>query len=111
EARAHWEEGRRGRWDMMAGVPYDSMRPFSLFQNYARETLGIALDDTAEVIHDKVVAHIRASGGDDEAVALCSVAFERVIAAKELHEGKSFAPEVIKKDIYDNILPGILRTA
>jgi len=111
EAKSRWESFAAGRWEAMTAIPYDAMRPFALFQNYARNSLGIELDDTAEVIHDKVVTYIRRSGGDDEAVALCSVAFERIIAAKELHEGKSFPPEVVKQDIYDNILPGMMRTS
>lgn len=108
ELRDFWTEidPNLDHWHELAAIPYDTSRPFALFQNYARRFMGVELDDPREVIHEKVVAAIRAHGGNDETVALCSVAFERVIAAKALHEAKEFPPEVIRKDIYDQMYPG-----
>lgn len=98
-------------WHVMYGVPYDASRPFGLFQNYARGMFGIELDDPAELIHQKVVDHIREAGGSEDAIALCSVAFERVIAAKVLHEGaRDYPTEVVRKDIYDQMYPGLQAT-
>jgi predicted ATPase len=107
ELQTYWlEQNDASRWDVMYGVPYDASRPFGLFQNFARGMFGIQLDDVAEVIHQKVEANLRAGGGSDEAVALCSVAIERVIAAKVLHESAhDFPAEVIKQDIYDIVYP------
>jgi class 3 adenylate cyclase len=108
ELNKYWTEvAGHKQWDVMYGVPYDMSRPFGLIQNYAREMFGIQLDDPAEVIHDKVLAGIRANGGNDDVVALCSVAFERVIATKVLHEAKDFPAEQIKQDIYDQMYPGL----
>jgi class 3 adenylate cyclase len=77
ELRDFWKETdpKLDHWAEMAGVPYDASRPFGLFQNYARKFMGIELDDPKEIIHEKVVATIRAHGGNDDVVALCSVAF------------------------------------
>ena len=113
DLKAEWEHLQSGnsRWTAMAGVPYDSSRPYSLFQNFARGMFGVQSDDPADLIHEKVVQGVRDLGGDDEAVALCSVAFERVIAAKTLHEGREYNSDVIKQDIYDNMYPGFRRSA
>lgn len=108
ELHRYWGEREDyDRWDEMFGVPYDSQRPFGIFQNFARDMFGVQLEDPAEVIHRKVVAGIRARGGNDDAVALCSIAMERVIAARTLHDAKqSFATEVVRNDIYDVMYPG-----
>lgn len=106
ELNKYWlERDDPSRWEVMFGVPYDASRPFGLFQNYARGMFGIQLDDAAEIIHQKVEQTLRAMGADDEGVALCSVAMERVIAAKALHEAENFPAQVIKQDIYDNVYP------
>lgn len=97
-------------WVSLAGVPYDASRPFGVFQNYARSFFGVELDDPADVIHQKVATAVRDRGASEDAVALCSVAFERVIAAKVLHEGRDFPADVIKKDIYDVVYPGFKET-
>jgi hypothetical protein len=49
----------------MAGIPYDAMRPFGMFQNYARDHIGVRPDDPKDVIHAKVVDFIKAHGGND----------------------------------------------
>jgi class 3 adenylate cyclase len=95
-------------WDVAHGVPYDSNRPFGLFQNFARQMLGIELDDPPNVIHHKVDNGLRASGAPDEVVALCSVALERIIAAKVLHEAPDYPAEVVRKDIFDTVYPAWL---
>jgi class 3 adenylate cyclase len=111
ELKKYWfEDATAQQWHVMYGVPYDSSRPFGLFQNYARSMFGVELDDPAEVIHRKVVDRIRSGGGNEEEVALCSVAFERVIAAKALHEAKDFPAEAIRQDIYDQMYPGLQAT-
>jgi predicted ATPase/class 3 adenylate cyclase len=109
ELRDSWKEidPNFDHWHEMTGVPYDSSRPFGLYQNYARKFMGVELNDPREVIHEKVVATIRAHGGNDDVVALCSLAFERVIAAKALHDApKQIPAEAIKQDIYDQMYPG-----
>jgi class 3 adenylate cyclase len=98
-------------WDTAHGVPYDASRPFGLFQNFARNMFGIELDDPPDMIHNKVDAGLRAKGAGDEAVSLCSVALERVIAAKVLHEAKDFPAEVVRADIYDTVLPAWVAVA
>jgi class 3 adenylate cyclase len=106
ELSKYWlEHEDASRWEVMYGVPYDASRPFGLFQNFARGMFGIQLDDAAEVIHRKVEETLRERGAPDEAVALCSVAMEHVIAAKALHEAPEFPAEVIKQDIYENMYP------
>ena len=106
ELQQYWlERNDADRWDIMYGIPYDASRPFGLFQNFARGMFGIQLDDAAEVIHRKVEETLRGKGAPDEAVALCSVAMEHVIAAKALHEAEDYPAEVIKQDIYDNVYP------
>lgn len=106
ELKRYWlEQDPDTAWDLLYGIPYDTARPYGLFQNYARGMFGIGLDDTATTIHQKVRDGILAQGGNDEIAALCSVSMERVIAAKVLHEGKSFPAEVIRDDIYNVMDP------
>jgi class 3 adenylate cyclase len=109
ELHREWEEaGRVGRWDVSHGVPYDSSRPYGLFQNFARDLFGIEFDDPADIIHQKLDSGLRARlGGNDDAVALCSVAMERLIAAKVLHEAKEFSAEAVRQDIYNNMYPAL----
>ncbi|MEE8519063.1 MAG: adenylate/guanylate cyclase domain-containing protein, partial [Dehalococcoidia bacterium] len=88
-------------WTLTQGVPYDSSRQYALFQNYARGVFGIELEDHVDVIHQKVDTVLRAHGLPDEAVALCSAAMERVIAAKVLHDAPDFPADVLKQDILE----------
>jgi class 3 adenylate cyclase len=107
EARAAWiRHSPPDTWEQSQGSPYDSSRPYGLFQAFARDLFDIDLADAPEVIHEKVDTALRASGASDEAVALCSVAIERIIAAKVLHEAApEFSAEVIKRDIYEIVRP------
>ncbi len=107
ELYKEWVSSGRGDdgWDTAHGVPYDASRPFGLFQNFARNMFGIELDDPPDLIHSKVDGGLRATGASDEVISLCSVALERVIAAKVLHEAKDFPAEVVRRDIYDTVLP------
>lgn len=117
EARAEWlrESPDLLSWEEVQGSPYDSARPYSLFQRFARNLFGVELNDPPHVIHQKVDAGLRAAHGPDdplpprgveEQVALCSVAIERIIAAKVLHDdAPQFPAEVIKQDIQDIVYP------
>jgi class 3 adenylate cyclase len=107
ELREYWlaQGGDPENWRAMYGIPYDTARPFGLFQNYARGIFGIQLDDPADVIHGKVKASLSTMGAPPEAMALCQVTMERVIAAKVLHDAMNYAPETIRADIYDVMYP------
>jgi class 3 adenylate cyclase len=109
ELYQEWERsGNEGRWDVTRGIPYDSSRPYGLFQNFARDMFGIDADDPTDVIHDKLVKGLRSKlGPNEDAIALCSVAMERLIAAKVLHEAKEFSAEIIRDDIYNNMYPAL----
>jgi predicted ATPase len=98
-------------WDVAHGVPYDSNRPFGLFQDFARQMFGIELDDPPNIIHHKVDNGLRATGAPQEVVSLCSVAIERVIAAKVLHEAPDYPAEVVRKDIFETVYPAWLAAA
>lgn len=113
EINQYWvEQLGPDAWHIMYGVPYDTARPFGLIQNYARTMFKIELDDPAEVIHRKVVDHVRSTGANEEAIALCTVAFERVIAAKDLHQAaKEYPAEELRHDIYEQMYPGLHATA
>jgi len=63
---------------------------------------------TRRVIHHKVDNGLRSAGASDEVVSLCSVALERIIAAKVLHEAPNYPAEVVRKDIFDTIYPAWL---
>jgi predicted ATPase len=66
---------------------------------------GIDLDDPPDVIRDKTATALRATGASEEAIAKCSIALERIVAAKVLHETPSYPPEVIESGIYEVVLP------
>jgi predicted ATPase len=72
---------------------------------------GVELNDPPEVVHRKIQSYLRGAGAPESQVALCSVAFERVIAAKVLFEAPNFSAEVIKQDIYDQMGPGLRMAA
>ncbi|MCI0775061.1 MAG: AAA family ATPase [Chloroflexi bacterium] len=98
-------------WDFAQGVPYDVGRPYSLFQNMARRTFEIELTDSPEVIHSKVDAMLRAVGGSEEEISLCSVAIEKLIAAKVLHDAPDYPAEAIKHDLFETIAPAFIAQA
>jgi predicted ATPase len=107
ELHKYWVDRKYpGRWDTLTGIPYDAARPYGLFQNFARAMFGVDLNDAPPEIHRKIQAYLRGTGAPEPQVALCSVAFERVIAAKVLFEAPAFSAEIIKKDIYDQMKPG-----
>ena len=104
ESRAYWEQLRPdGDWDTATGSPYDTNRPYGLFQRFARERFGVLRDDPPGVIHHKVDEGLRAAGADDETVALCSVALERIIAMNVLHDAKSYEGAEVRDDIATTI--------
>jgi class 3 adenylate cyclase len=107
ELHKYWlDRNYPGRWDTLTGIPYDAARPYGLFQNFARAMFGVDLNDAPAEIHRKIQAYLRGAGAPEPQVELCSVAFERVIAAKVLFEAPAFSAEVIKRDIYDQMKPG-----
>jgi predicted ATPase len=109
ELYQEWERtGHEGRWDITRGIPYDSSRPYGLFQNFARDMFGIDADDPTDVIHDKLDKGLRSKlGPNEDAIALCTVAMERLIAAKVLHEAREFSAEIVRDDIYNNMYPAL----
>jgi class 3 adenylate cyclase len=105
-----WEKfGLAEGWDVAHGIPYDANRPFGLFQNFARQMFGIELEDAPDVIHHKVDNGLRSTGAPEEAISLCSVAVERLIAAKVLHDAaQNYSPEAVRQDIFDTVYPAWL---
>jgi len=98
-------------WEFSQGIPYDMGRPYSLFQNLVRGMFGVEFTDKPAVIHNKVNGALTAMGGAPDAIALCSVAVEKIIAAKVLHESKTFTSEEIKTDLYEVVIPAFIAAA
>lgn len=99
EARKLWLlDNPAYTWELVQGSPYDTARPYGLFQKYARDMFGIHLDDPPEVIHQKV--EVGFGDAPSEMVQLCKVTMERVIAAKDLHDGSSFRADEVRDDLY-----------
>jgi class 3 adenylate cyclase len=100
ELRQLWtgEFGQR-LWIVSHGVAYDASRPYGLFQQRMREFFGIELDDPTEAIHRKVTEGMRAQGMPEEQIALCTIAAERLIAAKALHDAPDLPADAIKAEI------------
>jgi class 3 adenylate cyclase len=108
ELKSYWVRagGDPGRWEEMRGVPYDTGRPFGLFQSYARRMFGVELDDTPEVIDRKVHSTLDPlNRAPPEAVGLCSIAMQRIIAAKSLEDQFGFSSDAIRQDIFDLMEP------
>jgi class 3 adenylate cyclase len=98
-------------WEYSQGIPYDMGRPYSIFQNLVRGMFGVELTDPRDVIHAKVNGALRAMGGAEEAVNLCSVAVEKIIAAKVLFEAPNFSAEEIKNDVFNVVVPAFVAAA
>jgi class 3 adenylate cyclase len=112
EAHDYWLRTQPDHhWEALSGVPFDTGRPFGLFQNYARSMFGVELNDPNDIVHRKVQDRYKSMGAPPEAWAMCAVAMERVIAAKVLHEAKDYPAEAIKADIHDNMIPAFRQTA
>lgn len=45
-------------WDEIRGVPYDASVPYGLFLQQIWQTCGVTVDDTPEVLHEKVAAAV-----------------------------------------------------
>lgn len=95
-------------WEFSQGIPYDMGRPYSIFQNLVRGMFGVELTDPRDVIHAKVNGALRAMGGAEEAVNLCIVAVEKIIAAKVLFEAPNFSAEAIKNDVFSVVVPAFV---
>jgi class 3 adenylate cyclase len=99
EARKAWLLGNPAfTWEQVQGSPYDTARPYGLFQKFARDMFGIELDDPPEVIHEKVEKGFE--GATSEMVSLCKVTMERVIAAKAIKDTRDYGAQAIKDDLY-----------
>jgi class 3 adenylate cyclase len=108
ELEQHWNAiADPEYWDVLTGIPYDSSRPYGLFQNMARAIFGIDLNDTAEEIRAKVRAYLVGTGASEYQIGMCSVAFVNVIAAKVLQDVPDYPADVIRQDIFDNLTPGV----
>ncbi len=100
ELRQVWTtEHGQSFWTVSHGVAYEATRPYGLFQQRMREFFGVELDDPADVIHEKVAAGMRAQGMGEEQVKLCSIAAERIIAAKALHDAPDVPADTLKAEI------------
>jgi class 3 adenylate cyclase len=98
EARKAWLlENPAYSWEEVQSSPYDSARPYGLFQKYARDMFGIHLDDPPEVIHQKV-----ANGfvGVPRAADMCQATMEKVIAAKAIRDTREYEAEAVKENLY-----------
>jgi len=112
ELRIEWVKTSPAHtWDFAQGVPYDIGRPYSLFQNLARRSFGVELSDSPDVIHSKVDGILRATGASDDVVSLCTVAIEKVIAARVLHDAPDHPAEAIKHDLFETIAPAFITQA
>lgn len=107
ELHAYWLAGESpGRWEEMRGVPYDTGRPFGLFQNFARRMFGVELEDTPEIIDRKVHQTLDPlNQAPPASVGLCSIAMQRIIAAKALDDRFGFSSQAVRKDIFDLMEP------
>jgi class 3 adenylate cyclase len=108
ELKSYWSQIGEdpGRWEEMRGLPYDTGRPFGLFQSYARKMFGVELDDTPEAIDRKVHSTLDPlNRAPPEAVGLCSIAMQRIIAAKSVDDRFGFTSEAIRQDIFDLMEP------
>ncbi|MEO6396043.1 MAG: adenylate/guanylate cyclase domain-containing protein [Devosia sp.] len=108
ELKAYWREtgGSAAWWEEMRGVPYDTGRPFGLFQSYARRMFGVELDDTPEAIDRKVHATLDPlNRAPPQSVGLCSIAMQRIIAAKSLDDRFGFSTQAVRQDIFDLMAP------
>ena len=94
------QPGAPEAWTLTQGIPYDSSRPYGMFQKMVRNMFGIELEDPADVIHQKVDTMLRAQGLPEEAIALCNVGTERIIAAKVLHDAADYPADALKQDIH-----------
>lgn len=112
ELRAYWlMHGNPTTWEEMVGVPYDTGRPFGLFQNYARRMFGVGLDDTPEMIDRKVHATLDPLGlAPPESIGLCSIAMQRVIAVKAMENDFGFSAQAVRDDIAEIMDPAFRET-
>jgi len=98
EARKLWLLGNAGySWEYVQSSPYDSARPYGLFQKYGRDMFGIHLDDPPEVIHQKVA---KGFVGVPRASDMCKVTMEHVIASKAIRDTRDYQAEDIKQNLY-----------
>ena len=107
ELKAYWlAHDDPTRWEEMVGVPYDSGRAFGLFQNYARRWFGVELEDPPEVIDRKVHAKLDPlNQATPESIGLCSIAMQRVIAAKAVDDAFGFTAQAVRNDISELMEP------
>jgi class 3 adenylate cyclase len=98
EARKAWLlENPAYSWEYVQGSPYDSARPYGLFQKYGRDMFGIHLDDPPAVIHEKVA---KGFVGVPRASEMCQVTMEHVIASKAIRGPHDYEAEAVKQNLY-----------
>ena len=99
EARKSWLlRNPAYSWEYVQSSPYDSARPYGLFQKYGRDMFGIHLDDPPEVIHEKVAKGFH---GVPRASDMCKVTMEHVIASKAIRDTRDYQAEAIKRNLYE----------
>jgi hypothetical protein len=95
EARKAWLlENPAYSWEYVQSSPYDSARPYGLFQKYGRDMFGIHLDDAPAVIHEKVA---KGFVGVPRASDMCKATMEHVITSKVTRD---YEAEAVKENLY-----------
>ncbi|MFN2144197.1 MAG: AAA family ATPase, partial [Anaerolineales bacterium] len=87
------------RWNQVAGVSYESSKPYGLVQRLIRNFIGITPTDTSEIIRQKVYAAF----SDIENTETLEL-FELLLGVKEQGKEDALSGEELKNKIYAQML-------
>jgi class 3 adenylate cyclase/tetratricopeptide (TPR) repeat protein len=94
--------GSGSRWYESNGVPYESTRPYSMFQRRMRKTLGLDAADSPDTIRQKI--RLAAQRYPDEEQKLVIQTIEAVLALSEEETSSSSGAEARKQQLFNVVL-------
>ncbi len=90
--------GDGAKWRESQGIPYESSRPYSMFQRHMRASLGIGPEDSPEVIEKKIGD--TADRFPTEERELIVQAIDGVLALGEAGESQLESAEALKRQLF-----------
>lgn len=93
-------------WDEIRGVPYDASVPYGLFVQQLRQTCGVTVDDSPEVLHEKVAAALEDAPADMRKRSIRAIEILLTLARqpKDFENGSPLEGEALKRELFQAML-------
>ena len=106
EFEANLDPGTPSPWDEIRGIPYDASLPYGLFVQQLRQTCGVTVDDSPEVLHEKVAAALKDAPSEirDRSIRAIEILLTLARQSEEPEDGSRLEGEALKRELFQAML-------